>query len=62
GRRPSFSEAAAPETAQTLYAYFVSYLKELGAEVATGEFQAQMLVEINNQGPVTVLLDSKKEF
>ena len=62
GRRPGFSDAAPPEHAKLLYEYFVSYLRNLGASVQTGEFGADMIVEINNQGPVTVLLDSKKEF
>lgn len=42
--------------------YFVNYLKEQGARVETGEFQADMLLKINNDGPVTVMLDSKREF
>ncbi len=62
GRRPSFDQAAPPEQALDLYEYFVVQLRSLGLGVETGEFQARMLVEINNQGPVTVLLDSEREF
>lgn len=62
GRRPNFSAAAEPFKARRLYEGFVANLKEKGIRVATGEFQAHMEVEIINDGPVTILLDSKKEF
>jgi len=60
GRRPSFTEAARPEKAIPLYEKFISLLKETGLKVETGEFGASMLVEINNEGPVTIILDSKE--
>ncbi len=59
GRRPSFSDAAEPEQARQLYHRFIAKLKENGIPVATGEFQAHMAVELVNDGPVTLLLDSK---
>ncbi len=62
GRRPSFTEAALPEDALSLYNKFVQKLEALGPKVATGHFREQMLVEILNDGPVTMLLDSKKGF
>ena len=62
GRRPSYSEAARPEEAEKLYEQFVRELRSLGLTVATGVFQAHMQVEIINDGPVTLLLDSKKFF
>lgn len=62
GRRPSFSEAAPASEAQQLYEKFVGILKDYGLSVATGRFQAMMLVEIHNDGPVTMLLDSKRKF
>ena len=62
GRRPSYSEAAKPEEAVKLYEQFVEELRSLGLTVATGVFQAHMQVELINDGPVTLLLDSKKLF
>ena len=62
GRRPSFTEAAEPQRAQKLYHRFVAKLEENQITVATGEFQAHMAVELVNDGPVTLLLDSKKLF
>ncbi|NVM56694.1 MAG: D-tyrosyl-tRNA(Tyr) deacylase [Desulfobacterales bacterium] len=59
GRRPSFIEAATPERAQKLYEYFVDQLKSKGIPVATGEFQAKMAVCLVNDGPVTLILESK---
>jgi D-tyrosyl-tRNA(Tyr) deacylase len=62
GRRPSYSEAARPELADQLYRKFIQAVQQTGVEVATGEFQKMMDVELINQGPVTLLLDSKKLF
>jgi D-tyrosyl-tRNA(Tyr) deacylase len=62
GRRPGFTEAALPGDARNLYNIFVRDLEALGLKVATGHFKEQMLVEILNDGPVTLLLDSKKGF
>lgn len=62
GRRPGFSDAAPAQAGRELYEVFVGELKSLGVEVATGVFQAHMQVEIINDGPVTLLLDSKKTF
>ena len=63
GRRPSFTNAAPPEVANNLYLEFNDYLRELGIKVATGVFQAHMDVELVNDGPVTIILDSKiKDF
>jgi D-tyrosyl-tRNA(Tyr) deacylase len=61
-RRPSFLEAAAPERARALYEALVRELRAMAVPVATGEFQAMMQVELVNDGPVTLLLDSKKAF
>jgi D-tyrosyl-tRNA(Tyr) deacylase len=58
GRRPSFTDAARPEIAIPLYEKFVEKLRELSFKVETGEFQADMMVEIHNSGPVTIWLDT----
>ena len=58
GRRPSFSDAARPEVAVPLYESFVSALREMGLQVETGQFQAMMMVDIRNDGPVTIWLDT----
>jgi D-tyrosyl-tRNA(Tyr) deacylase len=57
GRRPSFTDAAEPETAERLYEVFVNTLRDEGIEVETGEFQARMMVEIRNEGPVTLIVE-----
>jgi D-aminoacyl-tRNA deacylase len=62
GRRPSFDEAAAPGTARAFYEDLVRELRAAQLPVATGEFQAMMQVELVNDGPVTVLLDSQRQF
>lgn len=62
GRRPGFSAAAPPELAEPLCAYFVDQLKQWGLMVQTGQFQADMAVDLVNDGPVTILLDSRKVF
>ena len=62
GRRPSFVSAADPEKAEQLYMKVVSELELLGIKVATGRFQQQMDVQLTNDGPVTILLDSRKTF
>ena len=62
GRRPSFDGAARPEQANHLYEYFVTKVREAGIRCETGRFQAMMDVELVNQGPVTILLDSEKAF
>jgi D-tyrosyl-tRNA(Tyr) deacylase len=61
-RRPSFIAAAPPELAKALYEEFCAVLRKLGVIVATGIFQAMMSVELVNEGPVTILLDSDKTF
>ena len=60
GRRPSFIAAAPPEIAEGLYGSFVSKARSLGARTETGKFQAHMAVHLVNDGPVTILLDSKE--
>jgi len=62
GRRPSFTDACAPEEAQRIYDYFVGEAKKRKLKVATGIFQTLMEVELVNFGPVTILLDSSKNF
>jgi D-tyrosyl-tRNA(Tyr) deacylase len=62
GRRPSFTGAADPEYARALYDVFVSGLGEKGLRVQAGRFQAMMMVSLVNDGPVTLLLDSRKAF
>lgn len=62
GRRPSFDAAAPPAVARPLYEDVVRHLRDAGLPVATGEFQAMMQVALVNDGPVTVLLDSRKQF
>lgn len=59
GRRPSFTMAAPPETAEMLYNYFIRRISETGLKVQTGIFGAHMLVSLVNDGPVTIMLDSK---
>jgi D-tyrosyl-tRNA(Tyr) deacylase len=60
GRRPSWGAAAAPETAKKFYEYFISKVKEQGVSCETGEFQAHMKVAYTNDGPVTILLDTRQ--
>jgi D-tyrosyl-tRNA(Tyr) deacylase len=62
GRRPSFDEAAPPEVARAGYEGVVRELRSTGLTVASGEFQAMMQVELVNDGPVTVLIDSRRQF
>lgn len=62
GKRPSFDAAARPELAKRLYEYFVERVQTAGVRCETGTFQAMMQVELINEGPVTILLDSRKVF
>jgi D-aminoacyl-tRNA deacylase len=62
GKRPSFDAAAPPEPARRLYEVFVAQIRAAGLRCETGRFQETMQVELVNEGPVTILLDSKKEF
>jgi len=62
GRRPSFTAAAPPEQAETLYRYFIRRISETGLNVETGIFGAHMLVSIVNDGPVAIMLDSKDKL
>jgi D-tyrosyl-tRNA(Tyr) deacylase len=62
GRRPSYIDAAEPEKANALYEYFVGRVRARGVRVETGVFQATMQVSLINDGPVTILLDSRKTF
>ena len=62
GKRPSFDAAAAPEKARALYERFVERVRAKGLRCETGQFQEMMAVELMNDGPVTILLDSEKSF
>ncbi|WP_346354160.1 D-aminoacyl-tRNA deacylase [Azotosporobacter soli] len=62
GRRPSFDQSAPPQEAVALYDFFVSACRERGLTVKTGKFQAEMLIRLENHGPVTILLDSSRLF
>jgi D-tyrosyl-tRNA(Tyr) deacylase len=62
GLRPSWIDAAAPEIAEPLYEFFIERIREEISEVATGSFGAMMQVELINDGPVTILLESRKQF
>ena len=62
GLRPSWIDAAAPEVARPLYEYFIAQTRKVVAEVASGSFQSLMQIELVNDGPVTILLDSRKQF
>ena len=62
GKRPSFDAAASPEHARQLYEYFVGCIGRAGLSCSTGRFQEMMQVELVNEGPVTILLDSQKMF
>jgi D-tyrosyl-tRNA(Tyr) deacylase len=62
GKRPSFDSAAPPEKARMLYEYFVECIRAAGVRCETGKFQEMMQVELVNDGPVTILLDSTKAF
>lgn len=62
GRRPSFIDAAPPEMAERLYEQFVEQVRAQGVEVATGRFRTMMNVSLVNEGPVTLLLDSRRQF
>ena len=62
GRRPSFDAAARPEQARRLYEYFVEKIRAAGIRCEIGKFQAMMEVELVNDGPVTILIDSRKAF
>ncbi len=62
GRRPGYSQAASPQRAEELYDYFLEKLKDYNLPLASGEFKAMMDVDLINDGPVTLLLDSQKNF
>lgn len=62
GRRPSFTEAELPDAALPLFEYCTAQLQQAGVNVQTGEFGADMIVEIRNDGPCTILLDSARQF
>ena len=62
GRRPGFSDAAPPEEAERMIETFVQFLRNMGLKVDTGQFQQHMLVNIHNDGPVTILIDSQERL
>ena len=62
GKRPAFDAAASPEKARNLYEFFVERIRATGVRCETGRFQEMMKVELVNEGPVTILLDSGKAF
>ncbi|HMM21214.1 MAG TPA: D-aminoacyl-tRNA deacylase [Selenomonadales bacterium] len=62
GRRPGFDAAAPPQEAQALYETFVGLCRDFGVETQTGHFQTEMIVSLDNHGPVTILVDSKRLF
>jgi D-tyrosyl-tRNA(Tyr) deacylase len=62
GNRPSFVDAARPEKAERLYGAFLEAIRKSGLRIASGKFQAMMDISLVNQGPVTILLDSKRKF
>jgi D-aminoacyl-tRNA deacylase len=62
GRRPSFTDAALPDMAETLFNQFIEQARTTGLKVETGRFQEHMQVEINNDGPVTIMIDSRERF
>lgn len=62
GKRPSFDAAAKPDRARKLYDHFVGHIRATGLRCETGRFQEMMQVELVNNGPVTILIDSKREF
>lgn len=62
GRRPGFDAAAPPQVAEALYEDFVGLCRDVGVNTMTGQFQTEMIVSLENHGPVTILLDSKRLF
>lgn len=62
GRRPSFTQAAHPDIANQLYEAFVREVRALGIHTETGKFRTEMVVSLDNHGPVTILVDSNREF
>lgn len=62
GRRPGFDAAAKPDEARVLYDFFLETCQKMGLQVSCGQFQADMKVSLDNMGPVTMLLDSKRNF
>ena len=62
GRRPGFDQAAPPDEAERLYEVFINRCRETGVKVETGRFRTHLMVRLTNDGPVTILLDSQKQF